>query len=170
MPSPIGHALGGLAAGVLISRRPGWSWLALFALLGVLADIDFLLPLQHRGPTHGVGAVLLVLLAGLAFRHTRLALAVALAYGTHLLFDWLGADSSTPRGIMAFWPLSTAFYVSDVNVFDSVDRRYWTDGFWTRNALAVLRELVLLGPVAAFSTYRIRAQSSARDGRPRPSA
>ena len=71
---------------------------------------------------------------------------------------------------MAFWPLSTAFYVSDANVFDSVDRRYWTDGFWTRNALAVLRELVILGPVAAFSMYRTRARSSARDGRPRPSA
>src|SRR5690349_18228873 len=60
MPSPVGHALGGIIAGGMVSRsRDRWT-LGAVAMAGTLADIDFLLPLPHRGPTHSLGAVLLV--------------------------------------------------------------------------------------------------------------
>ncbi|MDQ3487565.1 MAG: metal-dependent hydrolase [Acidobacteriota bacterium] len=158
MPSPIGHALGGMAVGALISGRPGWRIAAACAVAATLPDLDFLLPLQHRGPTHSIGATALVFAgaAGMLSLHPgqaerrRTAVAVALAYASHVLLDWLGADSSTPRGVLALWPVSDVFYVSGLDVFNAVDRRYWTQGFWTRNALALARELVILGPVAAI--------------------
>ena len=165
MPSPIGHALGGMAVGALISGRPGWRLVAACAVAGTLPDLDFVLPIPHRGPTHSFGASLLVLAGAFAFLSfrpeyarrlgpasaVRTASALALAFASHVVLDWLGADSSTPRGVLALWPVSNVFYVSGLDVFNAVDRRYWIPGFWTRNVLAVLREVIILGPIAAIS-------------------
>ena len=168
MPSPVGHALGGLAVGLLASSRPGWRLAAACAVVAALPDADFLLPIQHRGPSHSVGAVAAAgVLAFVALKlaskvedASRVALVMAAAYGTHVLFDWLGADSSTPRGLMALWPFSSAFYISDLDVFYSVDRRYWLDGFWKRNTIAGFRELLILIPLvsAAWLARRRRPQ------------
>ena len=159
MPSPIGHALGGIAIGAMVAGSSGWRVAAACGAAAALPDADFLLPLQHRGPSHSLGAAALAFgvsltiltLGGPPRDRLRLAAAVGLAYASHGLLDWLGADSSSPRGVMAFWPLSTGFYVSGLDVFNAVDRRYWLPGFWTRNALALLRELVILAPLAAIS-------------------
>ena len=74
------------------------------------------------------------------------ALAVAAAYGSHLLFDWLGSDTTPPIGIMALWPFSGAFVQSDVHLFMAISRRYWLANFWSHNLTAVAWELALLGP------------------------
>jgi hypothetical protein len=64
-----------------------------------------------------------------------------------VLFDWLGSDTSLPIGIMALWPLSDAYFQSDLHVFDAISRRYWLPGFWAHNARAVARELAILVPL-----------------------
>jgi inner membrane protein len=172
MPSPIGHALAGVTV-ALLSRRfapfhgsrfwvgSGFGFVAVCAVAAALADADFLLPLRHRGPSHSIGAAALAGLAAYAWWKLaqprddagRVALVIALAYGTHVLCDWLGADSSAPRGLMALWPFSHEYFISDVDLFDSVDRRYWLDGFWRRNTIAVARELAILGPLTALAWW-----------------
>ena len=136
----------------------------LCAIAAALPDVDFLLPLRHRGPSHSIGAALLIgiaVLAGLRLWRrngdsVRVAAAVAVAYATHVLLDWLGADSSPPRGLMALWPMSSAFFVSNLDLFNSVDRRYWLAGFWERNAVALARELLILGPLVAAAAWSTR--------------
>ncbi|MDQ3347899.1 MAG: metal-dependent hydrolase [Acidobacteriota bacterium] len=170
MPSPIGHALAGMAAGWMIAapvtgRRRAGVQAAVFALAATVPDLD-LLGGTHRGPSHSLvaaviaGAATWIAYALLWSRRpsprgesgegapVRSALAVAAAYATHTLLDWLGSDSSDPIGIMALWPMSHDYYASDSHVFMSIWRRYWTPGFWTHNALAVAREVVILGPLA----------------------
>ena len=78
---------------------------------------------------------------------------VAVAYATHVLCDWLGADSSAPRGLMALWPFSNEYFISDWNVFNSVERRYWLEGFWRRAAISLAREIAILLPFAAASFW-----------------
>lgn len=151
--------MGGLAAGCFVSRRLEAPILVTFATAGTLADLDFLLPIQHRGPSHSVTAAAVAFVVALLVlefvwptRHRfRLAVAVGAAYLSHTLLDWLGEDTWSPTGIMALWPFSHAFYVSGLDVFNAVNRRYWMPGFWRGNAIAVLREIVLLGPIAALS-------------------
>jgi inner membrane protein len=122
--------------------------IAVFAAAGALPDIDFLLPLEHRGPSHSLFAACLTLgLAWALVRNLRLSIAVAAAYASHSLLDWLGEDSWSPMGVMILWPLSHEYYVSGIDLFAAVNRRYWTPGFWRGNAVAVLREIVILGPV-----------------------
>src|SRR5688500_5993248 len=116
MPSPLGHALGGLAAGGLVG---GWGTplhrqeirqAALFAAAGMAADLDFLFG-GHRGPTHGIGAAGLAgLLAYLVTRRGRFAASIAAAYASHTLLDWLGSDAAPPLGLMALWPFSREYY------------------------------------------------------------
>jgi membrane-bound metal-dependent hydrolase YbcI (DUF457 family) len=97
MPTPVGHALGGLAFGWLIAaadgqRRPpaststpsstltrirgqlhaGWRRAALFAALGALPDIDLLFHV-HSTYTHSLGAALLAALVAWAATAGRAA-------------------------------------------------------------------------------------------------
>ena len=192
MPTPIGHALGGVAAGCLVvaaSRfRPGsrsqrqlerflarigpLRGLAGLACLATLPDLDLLLG-THSGATHSVGAMFIAAAAAAAVVGTwarpagpHVALAAAAAYGSHVLLDWLGGDPSAPRGIMALWPLSREFHLSDAHLFLRVCREYWLAECWWQNLRALARELVILGPIAAGAVLAARRAGVARPGRP----
>jgi membrane-bound metal-dependent hydrolase YbcI (DUF457 family) len=116
-----------------------------------LPDIDFAWG-RHNMETHSLGFVLLTAIVALAWaRSRRLALACALAVGTHVLFDWLGSDDFPPLGVMALWPFSSDFFFANAYVFATIERRYWLPGFVAHNVLAVLRELGLLLPFVALA-------------------
>ena len=179
MPSPIGHALGGIIAGLFIHPpehpQPGpggppapmswgerlhpWRTTALLGVVACLPDLDFLWG-RHNYETHRVGAALAAGLAVLAWtrgRSWRLALAVTAGLSTHVLFDWLGSDDSAPIGVMALWPFSTSFYFADAWVFDAISRRPWRDDFVSQNVTAVAKEIVMLAPPAlALALWRLR--------------
>lgn len=196
MPSPIGHALAGVAAGWLVtrpipraagaSRLVPWLQPLAFGAAATLPDVDLAFGL-HSGPTHGLGAALMFGLAVLALAGTRagarfaaplagawpgpvapgparvrLAAAMALAYATHTLLDWMGNDTTPPIGIMALWPFSAEYYQSDLYVFMAISRRYWLPGFWTHNVTAVARETAVLAPVvvAVWMLRRPRTQDA----------
>ena len=194
MPTPIAHALGGIAASCLAvagsslalrkpaSRRsletvirrigPGRGVIGA-AALGVVPDVDLLFGM-HRGVTHSLGAVLLAAaIAGGIAPAARLpaALTAAAAFASHLLLDWLGTDRSPPLGIMAWWPWSDRFHLSDTPLFLRVCREYWSLDCWRHNALAVAVELFLLVPITlgallvARRSLRGKESAMRNDGR-----
>jgi len=172
MPSPIGHALGGVAAAWTADLVPGnRAWrvhdtrLTLAcAALAVAPDLDLLVG-THRGATHSMGAVAIVTLSAaavaIAVRRPawRVASMCGAAYATHLLLDWLGADPSPPYGIQMFWPLSDRWYISGVGLFLSTERRMLaTSRSIMVNAHAVAREVIVLAPiVTALWLVRVKA-------------
>ena len=167
MPSPIGHAIAGVIAGSLVSLPSEVSArrIATYAAAGMAADLDLLVG-AHSGPSHGIGAALIVGIVSWLVARPRdaaLACAIALAYASHTLLDWLGSDSSPPIGIMALWPFSHEYFESTWHVFMAISRRYWLPEFWTVNLLALGRELLILVPLAAIVHLirRSRAPSSA---------
>jgi membrane-bound metal-dependent hydrolase YbcI (DUF457 family) len=152
MPSPVGHALGGLIVGKALAP----SALLICAASGVLPDIDFAWG-AHRRETHSLGAALIAGLVVLAWKKdARLAVAVALSWSTHVLFDWLGSDETPPHGVMALWPLDSTFYFADAFLFEAISRRYWLDNFFTHNAWAVTKEVLMLGPILAL-IWKVRS-------------
>jgi membrane-bound metal-dependent hydrolase YbcI (DUF457 family) len=171
MPSPIGHALGGVIAGLLVApppttpTGPAPTWrqhLRVPLLLGLVAclpDLDFLWG-RHNFETHSIGAAAaagLLVLTWTRGRNWRLAFAVAVAWSSHVLFDWLGSDDSPPIGVMALWPFSDAFYFADAWLFDAISRRPWRDDFWSQNLIAVAKEIGMLAPpVLALAYWRRR--------------
>lgn len=156
MPSPIGHALGGIAAAWRLVPRRDRHAAALVAAIAVAPDLDLLVG-THRGASHSVGAALIVgAAAWIVLRSPRWAAAAALAWGSHVLLDWLSNDTRPPIGIMALWPVSREYYKSAIEIFPPVSRRYWEARFWVYNLRAVAAELILLGPVAAVVAWRAR--------------
>src|SRR6476469_6410573 len=177
MPSPVGHALAGIAAGWLVDRPGTVARTVIFALAGTAADIDLLFG-SHSGPTHGLGAAMIagtlvavvssVRLRADARRNAkekaiRLGGAVMAAYASHTLLDWLGTDASPPIGIMALWPFSRDYYESSWHVFMAISRRYWLPEFWTFNLSALVRELLILVPIALV-VLTVRRRSSTPTG------
>jgi membrane-bound metal-dependent hydrolase YbcI (DUF457 family) len=184
MPSPIGHALAGLAAAWAVDLVPGdraWriapasaSWytragngLTLACVgLGAAPDLDLLF-LTHRTATHSVAAVAFVALfaAAMAVRVdrpiARVAAMCAAAYATHLLLDWLGVDAFPPRGIQALWPLSHAWFISGTDFFGQTARReIFTAPNMIKNLRAIAQELTIFGPIlVALWLVRVKALS-----------
>ena len=177
MPTPIGHALGGLLVGLLtgatgtagasgatgatgadVASRPLLDRsLVICAVAACLPDLDFFWG-RHNLETHSLGFAIFVGLVVLVWQRSgRLALACTLSVASHVLFDWLGSDDFPPLGVMALWPLSREFYFADAFIFEAISRRYWLPNFITHNLLAVLREVViLLPPVALLWWWRKR--------------
>jgi inner membrane protein len=119
------------------------------AAIALVPDLDLLFG-THSTYTHSLGAVVLAYFVARvpARQPPAVALALALAWATHLLLDWLGSDTSAPIGIMALWPFTTEHYQSSLYVFDAISRRYWMgQTFVLQNLKAVTRELLILGPI-----------------------
>jgi membrane-bound metal-dependent hydrolase YbcI (DUF457 family) len=156
VPSPVGHALGGLIVGEVLAP----SALLICAVAGVLPDIDFAWG-GHNRETHSLGAAVIAGLVVFAWKRSpRLAIAVTLSWASHVLFDWLGSDDTPPLGVMALWPLDSNFYFADAFVFEAISRRYWLDNFVTHNAWAVAKEILILGPVASVAWWLRRRAAS----------
>jgi membrane-bound metal-dependent hydrolase YbcI (DUF457 family) len=174
MPSPVGHALAGIAAGWMVApadatRKVLLRRVALYGLVAASPDLD-LLAGAHSGPTHGLGAAALVGATGWLFLRSRrvpnamrIGVAIAAAYASHTLLDWLGTDTSPPVGIMALWPFSRGYYESSVHVFMAISRRYWLSEFWVYNARALVREMVILLPIVLAVVGRRSRRRARRD-------
>ena len=182
VPSPIGHALAGLAAAWAVDlvpgerawrtapvsapwfRRAGNGLTAACVALGAAADLDLLF-VTHRTVTHSAGAVILVALfaATLAANAdrpvARVASMCAAAYATHLFLDWLSVDLSTPRGIQALWPFRYEWFISGLDLFQQTERRQlWTFATMVKNVRAILQEVAILAPfVVVLWLVRVKA-------------
>ena len=161
MPSPLGHALGGLIVHAASADRDElWNprRALLFAGLAAAPDLDLLFRLldgnpHHRAETHSLGAAIIAgLVVGLAARLARrqrpaaLAAAAGCAWLSHVLLDVLGADSYPPYGVMALWPLTAEYLRSPIPVFLDIGRRLAWATVW-QNAVAAAWEVVVLFPI-----------------------
>jgi inner membrane protein len=120
-------------------------------------DLDLLLRFvdgrqHHQQESHSLG---LALLAGAAAalvawaarwpRPGRLGMVVALGWASHVLLDYLSADTSAPVGLMALWPLSRDYFKVPWPLFLDIWRRLDLAGL-QHNLVAVAWEAVLLAP------------------------
>ena len=187
MPSPVGHALGGAIVGLVFDRRQPGSGAGLAGRLrqaltsrlvvastvaACLPDLDFLWG-RHNMETHSLGAAVLAGLIAWLWRRRQIdgrgATVIALAWASHVLFDWLGSDDTPPLGVMALWPVTSAFYFAHAYVFEAISRRYWLEGFWAHNLWARGTEVLMLAPllaVAAWWRQRVPRAASGDGGRP----
>jgi hypothetical protein len=184
MPSPIGHALAGVTAAWTADLVPGeraWrtagptaSWFKragggltlICAVLAASPDLDLLFH-SHRTVSHSVGAAIFIALFAAAMAANssrpivRVTLMCAAAYLTHLLLDWLAADSTPPYGILALWPFSNAWYISNLDIFRQTARRFFfTAPTIRQNALTVAQEVAILGPIT-WGVWLVRVKALA---------
>ena len=158
MPTPLGHALAGIAVAGLAgsARRLPAAHMGDLVFCATAPDLDLVLRFvdgvsHHRGASHSLGAVVLVAVVGFVVRrlggNLPTVLAMSAAWASHVVLDFLGLDTAPPFGEMALWPVSTDFYVSPIAVFYDV-RRSFSWSALRHNAVAVAIELVVLVPIA----------------------
>ena len=176
MPSPLGHAIAGVAAGWLVARPAAArrARVVQAALLGGLAmapDLDLLIG-RHSGETHSLGAAVLVASLAAAWRwpiagtRGRIWLAAFAAWCTHPLLDGLSPDNSAPIGVMAFWPWTRTHVQTGLAVFAPIWRHPLTARVVAHDLIAVLREVAILGPVIAL-VWVLRARAGVHEASPR---
>lgn len=125
------------------------------ALLAVAPDIDLLYVQIHRTVTHSLTAVAFVMIVAAGVTrwvtgraHWGVAAVCGVAYGSHLVLDWLGEDLNVPRGIQALWPVSDHWFLSGWDLFRSTQRaRPLSLPSIQYNLLTALQELLTLGPL-----------------------
>ena len=158
MPSPIGHALGGIAAGWHAAPKRDRTTAAILAAIAIAPDLDLLVG-SHREATHSIGAAAIAaVLAALVCRRDRArwGTAAGLAWVSHVGLDWLSNDTRPPIGVMALWPMSRDYFKAAIEIFPPVSRRYWESRFWLYNLRAVIVEIAVLGPFAVFVLWHSR--------------
>jgi membrane-bound metal-dependent hydrolase YbcI (DUF457 family) len=192
MPSPIGHALAGLAVGFVAEPSPRSgpvesprlrsAFLVTAAFLATAPDFDLMFPGFHRSVTHSIGATifLMIITAAVTGKVTgrvkwRWVWMAGAAHVSHILLDWLGTDRFPPAGLEALWPFSPHFYVSGWNVFPPTERRLLMPGALAINVRAVASEIATMGPIAVLTWWltrirRSRGRTSAQDIQRQPSA
>jgi len=168
MPSPIGHALGGVGiawSAELLTRRAVSTRVTIAcAAAAVSADIDLVLPMPHRTVTHSLTAVACVIVAaavtGWVTGRRAHPMLFGAAYGSHLLLDWLAVDRSFPFGIQALWPFSARWFYSGVDLFPATERQYFfTAASFATNARAIGLELLIFAPLM-LALWLFRRRSS----------
>ncbi len=129
--------IGHLAAGIALARAGERTFdlrvMAALAAASAAPDIDLLLGINHRGPTHSIGfAAIIGVAAFVAFRilgHRRAMLIGALAAAavlSHIVLDLLTVRSA----VAALWPFTSREFVLSVVFLPSIplDDRLTTFG------------------------------------------
>jgi len=142
------------------------AYLFLCVALAALPDADLLYQPIHRSVTHSLGSTLMVFIVATLVtgwvtgkRSLGVGLLCGIAWGSHTLLDWLGADPNPPRGIQALWPFSHQWFISGWDVFRGTERRrIFSTASMLYNARAIVREIVVLAPIVVLLAI----------GRPKP--
>jgi len=190
VPSPLGHALGGVAVAWAGDGDPSTgpqprastALTLACAALAVSPDLDLLFRGFHRTAMHSVTAALLVTIIAAGVTgwvngriDRRAALLCGLAYASHLLLDWLGADPTPPHGLQLLWPFSHAWFIAPWTIFPGTERRtILSAAAMLTNLKAAAVELALLGPLVTWlgarRTRTTRRAAASRASRPEPRA
>ena len=177
MPTPIGHALAGVAVGAVLSRKrpfisPGRD-LVMFSLLAQVPDLDFIPGIlvgrpdaYHHGISHSLGACLLLgLITGLwgwrkkadpadpAWpRALRWGIMGFLVVFSHLILDALNLDTRPPHGLPLWWPFTSRYYL-----FYPLLPDIWREAPWwptiKHNLWAVCLEVLFLAPFTTLALW-----------------
>jgi membrane-bound metal-dependent hydrolase YbcI (DUF457 family) len=171
MPTPLGHALAGVAIRIAAGPQagPAWSSILILAVAGNLPDLDFLFGYwlshpgaYHRGPTHSLAASVVVggIVGGLIGARTGKRLAslalVTVGYASHLLLDMLlGQADLAHQGLQLLWPFSTERVALPWSVFKMAPISVRTNPLATLFSVDILpvvaRELMVMVPVMLVS-------------------
>lgn len=139
MPTPIGHALVGLA--VFAQLKPpqyrfSFLTIVLIAFASVFPDLDFIPGFIvgepnkfHRDISHSVGFLGLLLIIIFSFERFILkkdkatfSLWFFIFFSLHIITDYFSADTRLPFGQPIFWPISENYYMSKFSIFLDIQR------------------------------------------------
>ncbi len=181
MCSPVGHSLAGYAlyqaCGGKGKLARDWWKIFLYIFAANAPDLDFIPGIFlgdanrfHHGISHTLGFSLLFALMMYAIPRFRtkkdFAIFFSLYFG-HIVIDFLTADSSTPFGVMLFWPFTQKYFISSFSFFSDIHHLFLSDLFDSHNIRAMVWETALFLSIVVLLTFvgRIGKESLSEDGK-----
>jgi membrane-bound metal-dependent hydrolase YbcI (DUF457 family) len=173
MPSPVAHALVGVAThvGAAPRDRIAERRRAVVTVAAALApDLDLVFKqfglAVHQGASHGIGAAYIAGVTVWIFAAIRgwagargLGIAAALGWTSHIGLDLLNRDTHPPIGLMALWPFDDGFYKVPWPLFLDIGRTLeWRT--LASNTVAVAWEVTVLAPLLVL-VWRLRQRRAA---------
>jgi inner membrane protein len=176
MPSPIGHAIAGVAGFVVMRAHVPQHQLCWFFVgaigMACLPDADVAPGLLfygnptvfHHQAAHSLTAAGLIaaLTAMIAWwfelEAGQWSLWAGSVYGSHVVLDLLVDDPTLPRGEQLLWPFSSYYVIAPVTPLPRFDYFDPVEGvlrslFSVHNLLAIAQEILLLSPIAYVAWY-----------------
>ncbi|MFQ5636716.1 MAG: metal-dependent hydrolase [bacterium] len=170
MPLPVGHSLMGYALHESVERKHSrfdWKTVLIFAIVANLPDIDFLPGFfagdpnkyHHHYLSHSMA---FAMFAGSFFGYfyakwmKKSVLVYFLIFTgvcfSHLILDYFTLDTSEPKGLPMFWPVSSRYFYSQFSIFMSVHKigdsaTFISSLFVLHNLWVALWEIVVFIPV-----------------------
>ncbi len=181
MCSPVGHSLAGYALYLACNKNckliGNWNKIILYISAANAPDLDFIPGIFlgdanrfHHGISHTLGFSLLFALCMYMIPRFRaikyFAIFFSLYFG-HVVIDFLTADSSTPFGVMLFWPFTQRYFISSFSLFSDIHHLFLSDLFDLHNVKAMVWEAVFFLSIIALLTFvrKIRKESLFEDGK-----
>lgn len=142
-----------------------WKMILLFVVVANLPDIDFLPGLilddpnayHHHYLSHSLGfAVFVGAVLGYYFsrRKSRNFLWYFLLFScvcfSHMVLDYVTADTSEPVGLPMFWPFTRSYYYAPFSVFAAVHKTGGSSASFLKSLLALHNFWVALWEIVVF--------------------
>ena len=170
MPSPLGHSLMGYALYETLpqeNKSLPWRMLLLYAIVANLPDIDFLPGFLLGNPnkyhhsyfSHSLGFSIFIgglLALYFSLKKSKNFFVYFLIFTSvcfsHVVLDFITLDTSMPKGVPMFWPLSSHYFYSPVSIFMSIhklgsSKLFIQSLFVMQNIGVALWELIVFIPV-----------------------
>lgn len=167
MCSPVGHSLAGYVFYQACHGKGklarGWWKIGLYIFAANAPDLDFIPGIFlgdanrfHHGISHTLGFSLLFALIMYMMPRFRTKKDFAIffsLYFSHIVIDFLSADSSSPFGVMLFWPFRQKYFISSFSLFSDIHHLFLSDLFDLHNIRAMVWETVLFLSIIALLTF-----------------
>ena len=161
MPTSVGHSLLGYILYLIFKRNyrliENWKTVLFYIFIANAPDLDFIPGICighanrfHHGITHTLG--FFVFFATILYwvpklRKKKNFIIFFLLYFTHVIVDFLGADTSYPFGVMLFWPFTKKYFISSYSIFLDIHKTTLYSLFDLHNFEAMALEALIFLPV-----------------------
>ena len=161
MCSPVGHSLAGYALYLACNKNckliGDWKKIILYFFAANAPDLDLIPGIFlgdanrfHHGISHTLGFSLLFALCMYMMPRFRtkkdFAIFFSLYFG-HVVIDFLSGDTSSPFGVMLFWPFTQKYFISSFSLFSDIHHLFLSDLFDLHNIRAIVREITIFSPL-----------------------
>jgi len=167
MCSPVGHGLAGYILYLAWNRNyqliGDWKKIVLYLFAANAPDLDFIPGILvgdanrfHHGISHTLGfsvlfALSMYVMSG--FKRKKDFIIFFLLYFSHVVIDFLTADTSPPFGVMLFWPFTQRYFISSYSVFFDIHHLTLSDLFDLHNIKAMAWEAAVFFSIIVLLVF-----------------
>ena len=178
MPTSVGHSLLGYILYLIFKKNykliENQKIVLFYLFIANAPDLDFIPGICighahrfHHGITHTLGfslffALILCLVPKLR-KKTNFIIFFLLGF-THVIVDFLGADTSYPFGVMLFWPFTKKYFISSYSVFLDIHKTTLHSLFDLHNLKAMTLETLIFLPVIIVLRFILKRRKQGKGG------